>query len=172
MLEDRRSNEKIITLECYTDGSLKKAGKTMTFGGWGFIIVQEGKELYEANGSEYNTTNQRMELTAICKALEYLTSIRRPLDRIIIYSDSAYIINCYKDNWYLKWMTNGWTTATGNPVLNQDLWWQIIPYFDNFWYTFKKVKGHDTNFWNNKSDEIAQAAAAQLKTNWRGLNYE
>lgn len=168
--DERRSREKIITLECYTDGSLKKIGKNSTFGGWGFIVVQDSKEIYEADGSEYDTTNQRMELTAIYKALEYLSSVRRPHDKVIIYSDSAYVINCYIQNWYIGWMNNGWVNSQGKDVANQDLWWKIIPYFDNFWYSFKKVKGHDDNFWNNQCDKIAQAAAEKLKINWRGIN--
>lgn len=170
MLEERHSREKLITLDCYTDGSLKKIGNKTTFGGWGFVVVQDGKEIYEADGSEYDTTNQRMELTAICEALKYLSSIRRPHDRVAIYSDSAYAINCYTQNWYFGWLKNGWVNSKGESVANQDLWWQIVPYFDNFWYTFKKVKGHDTNIWNNRSDKIAQAAAERLKTNWRGKN--
>lgn len=167
---ERRSQERVIDLEIYTDGSLKKSARNMTFGGWGFIAVQDSKEVYEASGSEYNTTNQRMELVAISKALEYASAVRRPSTRVAIYSDSAYAINCYLQNWYIKWQSNGWVNSKGEDVANRDLWQQIIPYFDNFWYTFIKVKGHDKSFWNNKCDELVQKEADKLKHTWRGLS--
>lgn len=172
MKDERRSREKIINLECYTDGSLKKRGANSTFGGWGFIVVQDSKEIYEACGSEYDTTNQRMELMAIREGLKYISSIRSPHDKVVFYSDSAYVINCYLQNWYYKWLSNGWINSKGESVANIDLWQDIIPYFDNFWYTFLKVKGHGDNFWNNKCDKVAQNAAENLKINWRGLRNE
>jgi ribonuclease HI len=166
---ERHSNERIIKLEVYTDGSLKKTGKSSTFGGWAYIVVQDGKEIYNASGNEYNTTNQRMELLAIANALEYAKSIRRNAEKVVIYSDSAYAINCYLQEWYLNWQTNGWRNANKQEVANQDLWQKIIPYFDNFWYDFKKVKGHDGNYWNEQCDKLAQTEAETLKTNWRGI---
>ena len=169
-MEERRSREKIINLEIYTDGSLKKTGKQMTFGGWGFIVTRDNIKVYEAAGSEYGTTNQRMELEAIRKALEYASSIRRPNERVVIYSDSAYAINCYQQEWYINWQANGWRNANKQEVANQDLWIEIIPYFDNFWYSFKKVKGHANVFWNEACDTLAQNAAEELKINWRGTN--
>ena len=168
----RRSKEKVMNLEIYTDGSLKKFGKNMTFGAWGFIVVQDGKEIYEASGNEYGTTNQRMELEAIIQALNYIISIRRPNERIAIYSDSAYAINCYLQEWYVKWQANGWRNANKKEVANQDLWYEIIPFFDNFWYYFRKVKGHQGNYWNEYCDQLAQNEAENLKKNWRGIeNY-
>ena len=165
----RRSKEKIISLEIYTDGSLKKLGNK-TFGAWGFIVVQDGKEIYEASGSEYDTTNQRMELEAIVQALNYIISIRRINERVIIYSDSAYAINCYLQDWYVKWMSNGWLNAKKEPVANQDQWQKIVPYFDNFWYSFSKVPAHSDNTWNNRCDKIVQRAAEKLKNEWHGEN--
>ena len=164
----RRSKEKIIDLEIYTDGSLKRQGSQMTFGAWGFIVVQDGKEIYEASGSQYDTTNQRMELEAIVQALNYIITIRRPNERIMIYSDSAYAINCYLQEWYIKWMSNGWVNSKKEPVANQDQWRKIIPYFDNFWYSFSKVTAHASSYWNNKCDKIVQDAADKLKIEWRG----
>lgn len=169
---ERRSKERIPSIEIYTDGSLKKSGQTMTFGGWAFVVSRDAKEIYSAAGSEHNTTNQRMELMAICQALEYAAATRRPSERVIIYSDSAYAINCYQKDWYLGWLYNGWMNSKNEPVANQDLWMKIIPYFDDFWYDFRKVKGHNNNLWNEEADELAQAAADGLKKNWRGLENE
>ena len=168
---ERRSKERIITLDVYTDGSLKRSGKT-TFGGWGFIVTRDSKELYAMADSEANTTNQRMELKAIQKALEYVSSIRRNNEKIIIHSDSAYAVNCYLQEWYLNWENNGWLNFKKQPVANKDLWEQIVPYFDNFWYDFQKVEGHSGNYWNERCDEIAQTAAEQLRINWRGVKNE
>lgn len=163
----RRSKRKVYDLEIYTDGSLKKIGD-MTFGAWGFIVVQDGQEIYEASGSEYGTTNQRMELEAIIQALTYILTIRRPNERTIIYSDSAYVINCYQQEWYIKWLENGWQNANKKNVANRDQWQKIIPYFDNFWYSFDKVSAHSGVFWNEKCDTMVQAEAQKLKINWRG----
>jgi ribonuclease HI len=164
---ERRSKERILTLEIYTDGSLKKIG-TQTFGGWGFIAVRDSTQIEAKADSEKNTTNQRMELTAIVKALEYASSVRRPNEKVVIFSDSAYAINCFEQDWYIGWMNNGWVNAKGQSVANQDLWYKIIPYFDNFWYDFKKVTGHAGNYWNECCDDLAQAQAEALKRESRG----
>ena len=169
-MEDRRSREKVIDLEVYTDGSLKKIGAKTTFGGWAFVVLRDDQIVYEASGSEHNTTNQRMELEAVRQALKYVSTIRRPCERVIIYSDSAYIINCYDQDWYVNWQRNGWVNANKKEVANQDLWAEIIPYFDNFWYFFKKVKGHANVTWNERCDQLAQSEAEKIKINWRGSN--
>lgn len=169
---ERRSKEKIINLEVYTDGSLKKIGKTMTFGGWSFIVTKDNQKIYETAGSEYGTTNQRMELIAIREALKYASSIRGTNEKVIIYSDSAYAINCYLQEWYITWLANGWRNSKKEAVANQDLWLEIIPYFDNFWYYFTKVKAHANNYWNNECDRLAQLEAQTLKDNFRGIQNE
>lgn len=165
---ERRSKEKIPNLEIYTDGSCKSLGQSMKFGGWAFIVVKDNKETYEAAGGERDTTNQRMELEAIRRALEYASQNRRPNEKVIIYSDSAYAINCYLQEWYMNWQANGWRNANKKQVANQDLWQDIIPYFDNFWYHFSKVKGHGDNYWNNECDRLAQMESQRLKDNFRG----
>lgn len=167
-LESKRSKELVSPIEIYTDGSLKKEGR-VTFGGWAFICTREGEELYFASGSEHNTTNQRMELQAIMNALIYARDLRRGPEKVIIYSDSAYAVNCYLQRWYEKWKRNGWVNAKGQDVANKDLWREIIPYFDDFWYDFRKVEGHKGIYWNEKCDELAQNEAAHLKRHWRGL---
>lgn len=165
---ERRSKEKIINLEIYTDGSLKRSGQNMKFGGWAFVAVRDNKKVYEAAGNEYGSTNQRMELEAIRKALQFASSHRRPNEKVVIYSDSAYAINCYLNEWYINWQANGWLNANKKDVANQDLWIDIIPYFDNFWYDFKKVEGHAGIYWNEMCDKLAQTTAETLRVNWRG----
>ena len=168
MIQEKRSQLQIAQLEIYTDGSCKRMGSTMTFGGWSFIALRGGERIYEVADSEYGTTNQRMELLAIRNALEFAQKNRLPNEHVVIYSDSAYAINCYVQEWYTRWNANGWVNANGQDVANQDLWVEIIPYFDNFWYYFSKVKGHDKNYWNNECDRLAQLAAQTLKDNFRG----
>ena len=168
MIQERRSRAQIAQLEIYTDGSCKKLGANTTFGGWPFIALRGGERIYEASGCEHGTTNQRMELLAIRNALEFAQKNRHPNEQVIIYSDSAYAINCYTQEWYTRWQRNGWTNAKGEDVANIDLWVDIIPFFDNFWYGFSKVKGHGANFWNNECDRLAQAASQQLKDNFKG----
>lgn len=165
---EQRSRERISGLEIYTDGSCKKIGTSMTFGGWSFVVLRGGEVIHEQSGSEYGTTNQRMELLAIRNAIEYASSIRGINEPVTILSDSAYAINCYTQEWYSKWIQNGWVNSKGESVANQDLWNEIIPYFDDFWYRFSKVPGHSTNGWNNYCDKLAQDAAQNLKDNWKG----
>lgn len=164
---ERRSKERVINLDVYTDGSLKKLGQSI-FGGWAYIVVRDNKEIYFDSDNAYDTTNQRMELTAIKEALNYVKTIRQPCEKVVIHSDSAYAVNCYLQEWYVKWRANGWRNASNKDVANQDLWTEIIPFFENFWYNFEKVQGHAGNFWNEKCDKLAQAAAEKLKINWRG----
>ena len=107
-------------------------------------------------------------ISTLVKALQYAKSIRRGSEKVIIYSDSAYAINCYLKEWHLTWQTNGWRTSTNKEVANKDLWFQIIPFFDDFWYDFRKVAGHTGNYWNEKCDQMAQTEAEKLKRNWKG----
>ncbi len=164
---DLRSKEKVIELEVYTDGSCKKINYSTTFGGWAFIVIRDGQKIYEAAGSENPSSNQRMELKAILEGLKYAASIRRPNEKVVIYSDSAYAINCYHQDWYIRWLENGWLNINKQPVANMDLWVEIVPYFDNFWYDFRKVKGHSNVFWNEECDKKAQEQAEEKKYQWR-----
>ena len=75
---------------------------------------------------------------------------------------------CPLKEWYLKWEINGWVNSQGQNVANKDLWLQLIPYFYNFWYEFRKVAGHSDVYWNEKCDELAQKEAKKIKDNWRG----
>ena len=169
-MESQHSKEKVVEMEIYTDGSAKTLGRNLSFGGWGFIAVRDCKEVCRDHGGINNTTNQRMELEAIRQALLYAAANRRKNERVIIYSDSAYAVNCYLKEWYLNWQSNGWYNSQKKPVANRDLWEQIIPFFDSFWYDFKKVEGHAGVMWNEECDRIAQLEAQERKDNWRGEN--
>ncbi len=104
----------------YTDGAVSGNGKGNAKGGWAAIILQEGAPPIEICGAENDTTNQRMELMAVLKAFEKIAA--NEYDEIEILSDSAYFCNCYNQNWYEKWLINGFQTASKQPVKNVDLW--------------------------------------------------
>lgn len=141
----------------YTDGATSNNGTQNAVGGWAFVVVNEDENqlIYSASGHLNNTTNNRCELTAIIQACEYASHSN---ETVKIFSDSAYCINCYKQKWYLNWQKNGWKNSSRQPVINKDLWEQLIPFFENPIFTFEKVTGHSNNKWNNYVDEKAVSA--------------
>lgn len=153
--------------EIYTDGACRGNGKGNAIGGWGYIILRNNEVIHKANGGEANTTNQRMELTAAIMACEKLMEID-PFAIVKLYSDSAYMINCKKQNWYKSWERNGWKNSKKQPVANPDLWKRLIGYFDNeSQFEFIKVKGHagrtEQEKWNELVDKLAVAGAEAMK---------
>lgn len=139
----------------YTDGATSGNGYENAQGGWAWILLDENNELIErVDGHINNATNNICELTAVIDACENVD----PDKEYIIYSDSAYIINCYKDKWYRKWLQNGWVNSKRQPVANKELWERLIPFFENSNFYFEKVKGHANNKFNNMVDEMAVKA--------------
>lgn len=156
-------------LKIYTDGSCKGNGTKDSVGAWAYLVLNDKEEiLFNDCEAECATTNNRMEMMAVIKAisdtLEYLEDLEvNELPEIEIYTDSAYIHNCLKQKWYENWQKNGWVNSSKQPVKNKDLWELLIPYFENEKFYFYKVKGHADNEWNNYVDELAQSAADKLK---------
>ena len=145
----------------YTDGAVSGNGKGNAKGGWAAIILQESAPPIEICGAENDTTNQRMELMAVLKAFEKIAASE--YDEIEILSDSAYFCNCYNQNWYEKWLINGFQTASKQPVKNVDLWMPLIKYFKLYHnLTITKVKGHAGNFYNEKVDKLAVQARLSI----------
>lgn len=143
----------------YTDGSCRGNGKEKNQGGWAALVDIDGKRFIIGNHVD-NTTNNRMELTAVLKG--YLDAIRRlPLEDELseytfnIYTDSAYIHNCYKQKWYINWEKNNWLNAKKQPVKNKDLWEDIIELFTLDNVNFYKVAGHSGNEFNEIVDKMA-----------------
>ena len=146
-----------MTYHIYTDGAASPNPGT---GGWAFAVVVDDKIIYKENGREENTTNQRMEMKAVAAACEFISTVQRAhgfiMDDFIIYTDSAYIYNCYSAKWYAAWERNGWRNSKKEPVANRDLWEEIVPFFENV--GFKKVRGHCGNKYNEIVDKLAVAA--------------
>ncbi|MBN9660900.1 MAG: ribonuclease HI [Acidobacteria bacterium] len=137
-------------VQAITDGScLGNPGR----GGWACILRYGGhtKEMY---GSERETTNNRMELTAAIRALEAL----RETCEVEIVTDSQYVMNGIK-SWMAGWKRNGWKTAAKKPVLNQDLWVELDQQVSRHKTDWVWTKGHASHADNNRCDELARMAA-------------
>ena len=142
-------------MEIYTDGATSNNGYENSYGGWAYVIIDNDKIIAQGCGNNFGVTNNFCELTAIIEACEYAKSIE---GNHIIYSDSSYCINCYEQKWYKKWLKNGWISSTKKPVANKELWKKLIPFFEDEHFNFAKIKGHDTNKWNNYVDKLAVQA--------------
>ena len=141
-------------IKIYTDGAC--SGNPGP-GGWGYVIVEDG-ELHSSNGSESQTTNNRMELTAAIKALE---STRKD-ESLYLYTDSTYLQKGITE-WIVNWKKNNWITSSRKPVSNKDLWIKIDQLNLELDIEWKWVKAHqsdnsDDTFYNNMADELATGA--------------
>ena len=154
----------LIPYQIYTDGSAKGADYAHRAGGWSFIILYDGCVVAEGSGGENDTTNQRMELRA---ALEGIKNARHlannSKDAVFeIYSDSAYLVNCYIQRWYKRWQRFGWYNSKNEPVKNQDLWEQILALYDPATISICKVKGHENDQYNILADKLAVEGRTKL----------
>ncbi len=139
----------ISEVTIYTDGAC--SGNPGP-GGWAAILMAGGAKK-ELSGGERDTTNNRMELMAV---IEGLKALKRPC-KVDIYSDSAYVVNAFEQDWIGKWMKNGWKNSAKAEVANSDLWKDLIGLTTMHNVTFHKVKGHADNEFNNRCDELAVA---------------
>lgn len=146
--------ENIIAV--YTDGAC--SGNPGP-GGWGTIIINQNIEK-EFSGFEPNTTNNRMELTAVIRGLSSLESQQ---GTVIVYTDSQYIVNAINQHWLDNWQTKGWVNASKKPVANRDLWEKIIKLNEQYKPTYVWVKGHSSNEYNNRCDTLAVQAIQDNK---------
>jgi Ribonuclease HI len=138
----------------YTDGAC--SGNPGP-GGWGAILFY-GSHRKEISGGEKSTTNNRMEIRAVIEALKLL---KEPC-RVTVYSDSAYVVNCFKQGWMKGWLRNGWKNSKGQTVENRDLWEILWGQMQIHNVDYVKVKGHSDNEWNNRCDELAREAIKRL----------
>ena len=134
----------------YTDGAC--SGNPGP-GGWAAVLIcgDNKKEIY---GGKKNTTNNIMELTAIIEGLKAL----KTECEVEVYSDSAYCVNAFNQNWIYGWIKKNWKTSTGEPVKNQELWQELYDLTKKHKVKFNKVKGHSNVKLNNRCDELARNA--------------
>ncbi len=129
-------------------------------GGWGVVIIRDTK-IFKHNGSENDTTNNRMELKAAIEGIK----LAADESKLMLYTDSKYV----KDgitSWIENWKKNNWLTSSKKPVKNQDLWEQLDTLNERYNVSWKWVKGHqieetEDSRYNNLADELARAAVRQ-----------
>jgi len=138
----------------YTDGAC--SGNPGP-GGWGCVLFY-GEHKKELRGAQSQTTNQRMELTAV---KEGLCCLKEPCN-VEIFSDSAYVVNAFLQHWLDNWQKNGWKNAQKKPVENQDLWKEIFELSIKHQINWNKVKGHAGNEWNERCDLLARQAITEI----------
>ncbi len=136
-----------MKLKIYTDGACSgNPGK----GGWAAIILDNNSNQSSISGSENNTTNNRMELMAPIMALKKI----KKESEITIYTDSKYVKDGITD-WIKKWKLNNWKNSRKEPVKNKDLWIKLDSFCQNHKVSWKWVKAHAGNKYNNLVDELA-----------------
>ncbi len=138
------------TTTVYTDGAC--TGNPGP-GGWAWA-VPGGRW---RSGFAAATTNQRMELTAVLDACEQLEG------RLVIVSDSTYVVNCWRDKWYVGWMAKGWRNSQRQPVANRDLWEPLVVHFQSGRLILQWVKGHSGDPMNDLVDRLAVRACVEQK---------
>ena len=135
-------------VELYTDGACSYNPGP---GGYG-IVLKYKDAMKEFSGFCDNTTNNRMEITAVIEGFKLL---KEPCD-VTVYSDSAYTLNAFLEGWLENWQKNNWRTAGKKPVLNVDLWQELLKIIEPHTVTWVKVKGHADNELNNRCDALAR----------------
>lgn len=141
-------------VEIFTDGACKGNPGP---GGWGSILRYKGTEK-EISGGEANTTNNKMELTAVIEALKLL---KEPC-KVTLYSDSQYVCNALKLGWAKKWQANNWMRNKKEPALNPDLWEALLKLCDVHQMEIVWVKGHAGHPENERCDRLAVSQAEKF----------
>ena len=138
------------TVEIYTDGAC--SGNPGP-GGWGAILKYKDIER-ELSGGEAMTTNNRMELLGVIRALE---ALREPCT-VELWSDSRYVIDGLEKGWAKSWRSRGWVKSDKKPALNPDLWERLLELTEQHEMHYHWVRGHAENKYNNRCDALAVAA--------------
>ena len=134
----------------YTDGAC--SGNPGP-GGWGAVIFDQDNKQKNISGSEKNTTNNRMELLAAIMSLKKI----KTNSEVVIFTDSTYVKNGITE-WMKNWKKNGWKNSNKKPIKNKDLWIKLDKLCQSNSVSWKCVKGHSTNEFNNLADELATKA--------------
>ena len=142
-------------IEIFTDGAC--SGNPGP-GGWGAILRYEGHEK-ELSGGEKETTNNRMELTAVISALK---ALKEPCE-VTLTTDSKYVCDAILQNWVYSWRANGWKKSNKKPALNVDLWNELLELLEIHKVKFVWVKGHDGHPENERCDKLAVIETEKYK---------
>lgn len=142
-------------VDIYTDGACRGNPGA---GGWGAVLVCDGREK-ELSGGEAVTTNNRMELLA---AISALSALKVPCD-VTLTSDSKYLVDAIEKGWAVSWREKGWRRADKSPALNSDLWERLLGLLETHNVKFVWVKGHAGHPYNERCDALATAFADSFK---------
>ena len=142
-------------VDIYTDGA---CSGNPGAGGWG-AILRYGAHEKELSGGEEQTTNNRMELTAVIQALSLL---KEPC-QVVVHSDSKYIIDAIQQGWAKKWQANAWMRNKKEKALNPDLWQQLLQLLEIHQVEFHWVKGHAGHPENERCDRMAVAESQKYR---------
>lgn len=145
----------IPNVEIYTDGA---CSGNPGVGGWASVLLYE-QHKKELHGNDKETTNNRMELTAVIEALK---ALKRPCN-VTLYSDSKYVIDSINKDWVYKWEANNWIKSDRKPALNTDLWKELLTLLEVHRVKFVWVKGHNGNEYNERCDELAVKAIKEIR---------
>lgn len=137
-------------VELFTDGAC--SGNPGP-GGWGAVLRFHGKEK-ELSGGNPQTTNNRMELTAV---IEGLSALKEPCE-VTLTSDSKYVLDALLKGWVYSWKKNGWKKADKKPALNVDLWERLLALLEVHKVDYRWVHGHQGHPENERCDALAVAA--------------
>ena len=140
-------------IEIFTDGACKGNPGP---GGWGALLVVDGKQK-ELFGGELNTTNNRMELTAI---IEALAALNRPC-QVVLHTDSQYVLKGITE-WIKGWKARGWKTAAKAPVKNVDLWLTLDAEQARHQIEWRWVRGHSGHVGNERADALANLGVESI----------
>ncbi len=135
----------------YTDGAC--SGNPGP-GGWGVVLLYRDQKK-ERSGFVRDTTNNRMELTAVVEGLSAIKTKNVP---VTVYTDSRYVSDAINQNWLTNWVKRKWRNSAKQPVANRDLWEKLLELNQKYQPTYVWVKGHADNIYNNRCDEIAVKA--------------
>ena len=141
-------------IKIYTDGACSKNPGP---GGWGAVLIYKSHRK-EISGADAQTTNNRMELTAVIKALECL----KEKCKIELFTDSKYVCDSIKKGWAESWRNNNWKKSDKKPAINTDLWEILLNLISKHDITFNWVKGHAGNIENERCDELATSEIKKL----------
>ena len=148
-------NQNMKQVEIFTDGAC--SGNPGP-GGWGAILRYNGVEK-ELSGGEKNTTNNRMELSAVIFALK---ALKMPCE-VTVTTDSKYVYESITKGWVYSWQKNNWRKADKKPALNVDLWTELLELLSKHQVTFNWVKGHNEHPENERCDRLAVAECEKYK---------
>ncbi|MBQ5545272.1 MAG: ribonuclease HI [Clostridia bacterium] len=142
-------------VKIYTDGAC--SGNPGP-GGWGAVLLYGGHEK-RISGGEPQTTNNRMELTAVIEALSLLN---RPC-KVLLTTDSKYVADSVTKRWVYGWQKRGWKKSDGKPAINVDLWQRLLPLLEKHEVEIAWIKGHAGHYYNEICDQLAVAESQKYR---------